>query len=40
VGPQKIEAGWFTRPAEAAAPAARQEILRALDDVARELDKP
>jgi hypothetical protein len=37
--PQKIEAGWFTRPAEAAAPVARREILRALDDVARELNQ-
>lgn len=37
--PQNITAGWFTRPAEAAAPAARVEVLRALDDVARELDK-
>jgi hypothetical protein len=37
---QRITPGWFTQPAEAAAPQARQEILQALDDVARELDKP
>jgi hypothetical protein len=36
---QKIEPGWFTRPAEAAAPEARVQILRALDDVARELNQ-
>jgi hypothetical protein len=36
---QPIRPGWWTRPTEGAAPEVRREILAAMDEVARKIDR-
>jgi len=36
---QRIEPGWWTKPTEAAAPGVRRALVKAMDDVARKIEK-